>query len=251
MSNDPGNYYRSIFISDTHLGFKASKAKRLFDFLRNNQSDYLYLVGDIIDIQRMIRKSSWKDSHTQVINELLYKSNNGTQVYYITGNHDDVFRKFLHSSLRLGNIEFYNQCIYVGLDGKRYIVIHGDLVDSYVKQKYNTLVKFILHKGYNVSININIVLDQICSMFRLPTFNYVEFIKKHVKQAMQCVDDYEIIISNYSRKHNFDGVICGHIHTPNIRNIEGITYLNCGDWVANCSAIVECHNGEWKLIRWK
>ena len=243
--------YRSIFISDTHLGFKASKAKELLDFLKNNQSDYLYLVGDIVDIQRMMRKSDWKTDHTQVIDEILLKSNNKTEVYYITGNHDSLFRKWITLNLHLGNIKFFNQYIHTGIDRKKYLVLHGDLLEKYVTKDYNPLVKFILHTGYNILLNINNIVYKICNALKIPTFNYVEYIKRFVKQASDCVDKYENVVSQYAYKNNYDGVICGHIHTPNIRDINGVTYLNCGDWVSNCSGIVEHYNGKWELVRWK
>ena len=244
-------HYRSIFISDVHLGFSLSNTKLLLNFLDNNKSDYLYLVGDILDIQRMNKKVRWGTYETDIINKILYVSKCGTQVKYITGNHDGLFRSWIDSNINIGNIELCNQYCHICAKGERYLVIHGDLVCRSLVKEYKNIVIFFLNYCYNIVLNTNAIINSILSHFRLKNINLVEFIKKHMKIITRSINKYEVILAEYARKNNYDGVVCGHIHYPNMRTIDGIFYLNCGDWVENFSAIVEHHDGKWELIRWK
>ncbi len=244
-------YYRSIFISDVHLGFNNSNPRLLLNFLDNNRSDYLYLVGDILDIQRMYKKVHWGTYETDIISKILSVSNCGTQVKYITGNHDSLFRSLIDSNINLGNIELHNKYCHICVKGEKYLVIHGDLVCRSLLKEHKTCIILFLNHCYNIVLNINLIFNSILSRFRLKNINLAGFIKEHMKIITRSINKYEVILAKYAHKNNYDGVICGHIHYPNIRIIDGIFYLNCGDWVENFSAIVEHHDGKWELIRWK
>ena len=243
--------YRAVFISDTHLGFKGSKAAQLAEFLESHHSDHLYLVGDVIDGWRMHRKIHWPEEHTRVVHRLLAKSHNGTEVHYIVGNHDEVFRSWLDWELSFGRINFCNQRDHYGLDGKRYLVIHGDLFDDLMKSGVGRAMMFVGTYGYDTLLNVNSVTDRILAQFNIAPKSLTGYAKRQTKAAMSYVLKFEALLAEHARVNQYDGVICGHIHTPDIRSIDEIAYLNCGDWVENCSAIVEHHDGRWELLRWR
>ncbi len=243
--------YRAVFISDTHLGFKGSKAGELADFLDSHHSDHLYLVGDVVDGWRMNRKIHWPAEHTRVVRQLLAKSNNGTQVHYIVGNHDEVFRSWLDWELSFGRIKFSNQREHIGLDGKRYLVIHGDLFDDLMKSGAGRAVMFLGALGYDALLAVNSLTDRVLRKFGAPSISLTSFAKRQTKGVVSYVLKFESTLAEHARQNDYDGVICGHIHTPEIRSIDEISYLNCGDWVENCSAIVERRDGTWELVRWR
>ena len=243
--------YRAVFISDTHLGFRGSRAKSLADFLESHHSDQLYLVGDIVDAWRMHRKVYWPGDHTRVVRELMAKSTNGTTVHYIVGNHDDIFRGWLEWGLALGKIKFANELDYYGLDGKRYLVLHGDQFDSLMHSGAGRVILFLGTRGYDALLSVNTVTDRLLGLFNIPPKSLTAFAKRRTKSAVSYVLKFETLLSEHARQHEYDGVICGHIHTPEIKNIQDTVYMNCGDWVENCSALVEHHDGRWELVKWR
>lgn len=242
--------YRSIFISDTHLGSRGCKAKLLNNFLKHNSSDHLYLVGDIIDGWRLKQNWYWPKSHSDVVRRILKIAKRGTQVTYVVGNHDEVLRKWLHFIPVLGNLTVVNRCDYVGLDGKRYLVIHGDMFDSLMHASSGRWLMHIGDRLYDVIIKLNDYWAILRSKLGLSYWSMSKWIKHHTKQAVTYILNFEKLLANYCRSKGYDGIICGHIHTAEIRDIDGIIYMNDGDWVESCTALVEHHDGRWEIVTW-
>jgi len=240
--------YKSIFISDIHLGTKFSKAELLLDFLKKTESENLFLVGDIIDGWAIKRKFRWYQSHSNVVQRILKKAKKGTNVYFITGNHDEFIRPF--TPLLLGDsFEVTNEIDYVGIDGKKYLVTHGDFFDMITLTKKWLAV--LGDYGYELLLNLNFLLSKIFKLFKIKSkWSLSKYIKDNVKKSVSFISDYENILSTHAKKNSYDGIICGHIHKAEMREINGIKYLNCGDWVESCTAIVETFEGEWKVIYW-
>lgn len=241
-------HYRSIFISDIHLGTKFSKAEFLLEFLRDNESENLYLVGDIIDGWAIKRKLKWAQSHSDVIQKILRKARKGTNVYFITGNHDDFLRPFL--PLILGDRLYVgNEFNYRSVEGKRFFVTHGDFFDSITMTK--KWIAVLGDYGYGALLHLNSIINFIRQTFGIRRYwSLSKYVKDNVKKSVSFISDFEGILVEHARHKGYDGVICGHIHKAEIRQIDEVTYLNCGDWVESCSAIVETQEGEWKMIEW-
>jgi len=236
--------YRSIFISDVHLGTKGSKAELLLIFLRYAECDNLFLVGDIFDGWRLKRNWYWAEDHSTVVQKILRMGRKGTKIYYIPGNHDEFMRQFLEHSF--GNIELHNEMIYKAVNGKQYIIIHGDKFDIVTMN-----MKWIAHAGdwaYTLLLNINTAIHWFRSYFRLPYWSLSKWAKHKVKEAVNFIGNYERSLINYARIKQVDGVICGHIHSSNISVIDGIEYMNSGDWVESCTALVEHLDGTWEIV---
>lgn len=239
--------YRSIFISDVHLGAKMSQADSLLEFLKTVECDTLYLVGDIIDGWALGKSFYWPQSHNDVVQKLLRRSRKGEKIVYLPGNHDEFLRSFGEHDF--GNIHLVDSVVHTGLDGKKYLVIHGDQFDAVISK-----MKWLAHFGswaYDTIIAFNVLFARIRKMLNLPYWSLSAWAKYKVKQAVNFISDFEDNLTNYARVKDADGIICGHIHHPNIRKIDGLTYLNCGDWVESLSAVVEHTDGTWELIIWK
>lgn len=241
--------YNSIFISDVHLGSKGCKADELCDFLKHNTAKHLYLVGDIIDGWRLRRKYYWPQSHMNVIRRILTAAKRDTNVTYVVGNHDDALRFLLPYDVHLGNIDLVNQCRHEAINGKSYMVIHGDLFDTALRNK----LQWLYHFGdmlYNILLNINVVVSAVRNYFNMPYWSLSAYLKNKTKEAVSYLSDFEDLITDYCKKQNADGVICGHIHRADIKKIKNIEYMNDGDWVESCTALVEHHDGRWEIIHW-
>ena len=241
--------YKSIFISDVHLGSKGCKAELLCDFLKHNTSEHLYLVGDIVDGWRLRRKFYWPQSHTNVIRRILTAAKRDTKVTYVVGNHDEVLRGLLPYGIHFGNIDLVNQCRYKALNGKTYMVIHGDMFDGVLRTK----LQWLYHLGdilYNILLSINVVVAKIRSYFDLPHWSLSQYLKNKTKEAVSYVNNFEELITNYCSKQKADGVICGHVHRAEIKTINNIDYMNDGDWVESCTALVENYDGSWEIVTW-
>ena len=244
------NAYKSIFISDIHLGSKGCKADLLCDFLKHNVAENLYLVGDIIDGWRLKRKFYWLQSHTNVVRRILTASKRETKVIYVIGNHDDVFRGLLPFDMWFGNIELVNQCRHLGINGKTYMVIHGDIFDGVLRTK----LQWLYHLGdflYNILLDVNIFVSKVRNWFGLPHWSLSAYLKHKTKEAVSYLSNFEELITEYCAKQKADGVICGHIHHADIKTINGIEYMNDGDWVESCTALVEHYDGKWEIIQWQ
>lgn len=242
--------YRSIFISDIHLGSRGCKAELLCNFLKYNTADNLYLVGDIIDGWRLKKRWHWPQEHSNVIRKILTAAKRGTQVKYIIGNHDEVFRRWLHFIPSVGNLHILNRDDYTGVDGKRYLVIHGDMFDTLMHVSSGKLIMHIGDKLYDFIIQLNDIWAKIRYKLGLPYWSMSKWIKHHTKQAVSYVLSFEKLLADYCKNKGYDGIICGHIHTADIRDIDGIIYMNDGDWVESCTALVEHHDGRWEIIHW-
>jgi len=240
--------YRSIFVSDIHLGTKDSRADLLNDFLTYNTCENLYLVGDIIDGWRVQQKKwHWKKSYTKLVRKILKLSSNGTKVIYVTGNHDEFLRPFV-GTFTLGNIEFVNHKEHVCIEGKRYLVVHGDMFDGITRLA--PWLSFLGDKAYDTLLWLNNEFNWWRHKFGFGYWSLSKYLKYKVKKAIDFVFKFELNITQYAIKRKFDGVICGHIHTPEIKTVNGITYMNSGDWVESCSALVENHDGSWEIVYW-
>jgi len=241
--------YKSIFISDIHLGTRGCKAEQLCDFLKNNTSENLYLVGDIIDGWRLRRKYYWPQSHTNVVRRILTAAKRDTQVVYVVGNHDESLRDLLPFDIHFGNIELVNQWRYKAINGKTYMIIHGDMFDTALRNK----LTWLYHFGdmlYTQLLLINTVLVKIRKWFGLPYWSLSAYLKNKTKEAISFMSDFETLITDYCNKQKADGVICGHVHKADIKMIKNIEYMNYGDWVESMTALVENWNGKWEIISW-
>jgi UDP-2,3-diacylglucosamine pyrophosphatase LpxH len=239
--------FRAIFISDVHLGTPGSQAQRLLEFLRHTESRELYLVGDIVDGWQLKRRWYWHQSHNDVIQKVLRKARKGTRVTYIAGNHDEAMRHFL--GLAFGGIDICDEAVHVTADGRRLLVIHGDLFDAVVQG-----AKWLAYLGdwlYMVSLKVNRGFNNARAKLGLPYWSLAQFLKHRVKNAVSYIGKFEEALAHEARRRGFDGVVCGHIHKAEIRDIGGILYCNDGDWVESMTALVETEAGELRVIDWK
>lgn len=241
--------YRSIFVSDVHLGTRDCKADLLNNFLKHNDCDTLYLVGDIIDGWRMQQnRLRWRQSHSNVIRRVLGCAKRGTRVIYVAGNHDEFLRPMIPMGISFGRVEICNQAEHLGADGRRYLVTHGDLFDG-----ITGLAPWLASLGdwaYDAVLWLNTRFNYIRHRMGFGYWSLSGYLKHRVKKAVDFIFQFEHNLAAYCKKRGFDGVICGHIHHAEIRDIDGITYMNDGDWVESCTALVEHHDGGWELVRW-
>jgi len=241
--------YRSIFISDVHLGTKDSQADKLNNFLKHNSCDTLYLVGDIIDAWKIQQnKWRWKQSHTNVVRRVLGHAKRGTKVIFIAGNHDEFLRPMIPYGFSFGLIEIHNQIEHIGADGKHYLVVHGDMFDGITRLA--PWLSFLGDKAYDIILSLNSKLAWIRHRMGFGYFSLSRFLKHRVKKAVDFIFHFEHNLAAYCKKRGFDGVICGHIHHAEIKEIDGVVYMNDGDWVESCTALVEHHDGRWEIVTW-
>ena len=238
-------HYRSIFISDLHLGTPGCQADALLVFLKNYTCDNLYLVGDIVDGWQLRRKWYWPQSHNDVVQKLLRKARKGCKVIFVPGNHDEFGRHFLDHSF--GGIEIREEAVHVTADGKKLWVIHGDYFDGVIQ-----CAKWLAYVGdslYELTLKLNRHLNQLRARLGLPYWSLSAYLKQKVKKAVNFISDFEVAVANEARKLGYQGVVCGHIHHAEIRNIDGILYCNDGDWVESCSALVEHADGRLEILK--
>ena len=237
---------RTVFLSDTHLGFKGCRAEFLLDFLRRVECEQIYLVGDIIDVWSLTRSFYWPQAHNDVIRTILGKAKHGTQVVYVPGNHDRPFRD--HDGLVLGNVEIRRQAVHCTADGRWLLVLHGDEFDSIVRA--SPLLESVGSQAYAIALTLNRWLNTLRRALGYPYWSLSAFLKDRVKNAVKYIANFERAIAAEARRRGLDGVVCGHIHRAEIRDIDGITYCNDGDWVESCTALVEDFQGRLSLLRW-
>ena len=243
----PQYRFRSIWISDTHLGTPSCQAALLLEFLRHSESTYLYLVGDIIDGWQLKQRWYWHQNHNDVVQKILRKARKGTQVTYIAGNHDEIVRNFL--GLAFGGIEIREEAIHRTADGRRFLVIHGDMFDAVVQG-----AKWLAYLGdslYTLTLKLNQWFNHLRAKLGFPYWSLAQFLKHRVKNAVSYIGNFEAALSGEAQRRGFDGVICGHIHKAEIREVNGILYCNDGDWVESLTALVETEAGELKIIDWR
>ena len=240
--------YRTIWISDLHIGSTQCQADVLLDFLKYNECEKLYLVGDIIDFWALSKKVYWPRDHNTVIQKILRKARHDTQVVYIPGNHDENIRDY--ENYVFGDIVVKTSDIHTTVLGKKFLIVHGDEYDTIAK--YHKWIAKLGSKGYDLLLDINRWLRAFRRLFGIQSqFSLAAFVKFKVKNAVQFISDYEESIVNTLKDGNLDGVICGHIHHAEIKDIGGFLYVNTGDFVESCSAIVEHFDGNLELVRWQ
>ena len=243
-----GHAYRCVFISDTHLGTRGCRGAFLADFLRQASCDQLFLVGDIIDGWRLRKSWYWDESHDEVLRQILRKARSGTEVTYIPGNHDEMFRAWLPLGLEIAGIELRAESTHVTAAGLRLLVTHGDAFDSVVR--YAKFLAVLGDSAYTFALITNRWFNAIRRQFGYPYWSLSAWLKRQVKGAVKAIDRFEVALANEARRRGFDGVVCGHIHHAEMREINGVLYLNDGDWVESCTALVEHHDGRLELIDW-
>ena len=239
--------FRTIWISDIHLGTTGCQAARLLEFLQATESETLYLVGDIIDGWQLKRRWYWDQTHNNVVQNVLKKAKKGTEVIFVPGNHDEAIRQVIN--LDFGGIRIRDELVHVTANGKRMLVLHGDRFDGVI-----ACAKWLAYVGdslYTMILKFNQVYNKWRARAGLPYWSLSQYLKLKVKNAVSYITSFEQALAAEARRKGVDGVICGHIHKPEIRDIDGITYCNDGDWVESLSALVEAHTGELRLVSWQ
>ncbi|MFM2445599.1 MAG: hypothetical protein RI936_46 [Pseudomonadota bacterium] len=238
--------YRAIFISDVHLGTRGCQAGFLLDFLRHTESERLYLVGDIVDGWAMKRGFYWHPSHNDVVQKVLRKARKGTRVIYVPGNHDELGRQFC--GLAFGQIQIAEEAEHELLDGRRLWVVHGDLADGVMQH-----ARWLAHLGdaaYDFALWLNRHFNRLRIRLGWDYWSLSQYLKHRVKNAVSFISDFESVLVHEARRRGYDGVVCGHIHQAEIREVEGLLYCNDGDWVESLTALVETLEGELRIVRW-
>lgn len=238
---------RSIFLSDIHLGTRACQAGRLLDFLRHYESDYLYLVGDIADFWAMHRAIYWSAEQNTVVQKVLKRARHHARVVYVPGNHDEALRQYAGTSF--GDIHVVEDCVHEAADGRRYLVVHGDAFDAVTR--YQRWLAVLGDRAYDLLVRLNVWLSWLRRKLGLRGYwSLAGYAKRRVKTAVSFIFDFEKSVVHYARERGYDGVICGHIHAAALKEIDGIAYVNCGDWVDSCTAILEHADGRLELVDW-
>ena len=238
--------YRTVWISDIHLGTRGCKAEFLLDFLKHTRCETLYLVGDIIDGWRLKRSWYWTDAQTEVVQEILRMSRRGTKVVYIPGNHDEALRDYL--GLVMGGVLIQDEATHELADGRRLLVLHGDQFDTVVR--YARWLAMLGDVAYTHLLAANTALNAMRRRFGMPYWSLSQYLKHRVKNAVEYISRFEDCVADEARRRGVDGVVCGHIHHAEMRDIDGILYCNDGDWVESCSALVEDKTGALSILYW-
>ena len=238
---------QSIFISDVHLGFPGCSADYLCEFLDQTRSENLFLVGDIIDFWYLRKRKYWPSSHSRVVRKILRKAQEGTRVVLVPGNHDETLRQY--NGMRIGPIEVHDHLVHETVDGRRLLVLHGDQFDSVVR--CSPLLAVIGSGLYGALLVMNRWINAARRRFGLEYWSLAAYLKNKVKNAVQYISRFEEAVVTAARRERVDGVICGHIHRAEITRFENITYMNCGDWVESCTALVEHFDGRIELLQWR
>lgn len=238
--------FRTIFISDLHLGTPGCQAEMLLDFLVHHDAETYFLVGDIIDGWRLKRGWHWPSSHNDVVQHILAKAREGARIIYIPGNHDEGLRSYLGT--HFGGVEVLRNAVHATLDGRRFLVTHGDQFDAVVAN-----AAWLAHLGdraYELALWLNTQLNKVRHLWGGQYWSLSKWAKAQVKQAVNFISEYEKILTAEARRGGYDGVICGHIHSAAISKVGGLDYVNTGDWVESCTAVGERPDGQLVLIDW-
>lgn len=238
--------YRTIWISDVHLGTRGCNAELLIDFLDHVDSDTMYLVGDIIDGWRLRKRFYWPAAHNDVVWRILKRARRGTRIVYIPGNHDEMFRQF--TGLDFGGVEIRRKAMHETADGRRLLVLHGDEFDVITLAH-----RWLAHVGdaaYGLLMRLNVAINWARRRLSLPYWSLSKHAKARVKNAVEFISHYEDVVAHAAGSRGVDGVVCGHIHTADMRDIGGVAYYNDGDWVEGCTALVEHDDGRMELLDW-
>ncbi len=238
--------FRSIFISDVHLGTRGCKADFLLDFLKNTESEFLYLVGDIFDNWLLKKTWFWPQTHNDVIQKMLRKARKGTKVFFVPGNHDEFAREYVDNEF--GRVELRKELIHTSANGRRFLVMHGDEADGVML--YARWLAVLGDYAYVTALTINHWLNLVRRKLNLPYWSLSAYLKHKVKNAVQFMSNYEQAMVDIAKRRGANGVICGHIHHASMKEIDGILYCNDGDWVESCTALVEHYDGRMEILTW-
>ncbi|HYE49681.1 MAG TPA: UDP-2,3-diacylglucosamine diphosphatase [Azospirillaceae bacterium] len=238
--------YRSIWISDIHLGTRGCQAEHLLDFLKHTESDYLYLVGDIVDGWRLKKSWFWPQAHNDVVQKVLRRARKGARVFLVPGNHDEAFREFV--GLQFGGVTIVEDTVHVTADGRRLLVIHGDQFDAVVK--YAKWLALVGDGAYTALLHLNTLLNRVRRRLGFQYWSISAYLKHRTKKAVEFIGRYEDALVDEARRRQVDGVVCGHIHHAEMRDMDGILYCNDGDWVESCTALVEHMDGTLEIVDW-
>ncbi len=247
MTDIAARRYRTIFLSDLHLGARGAQAHLLLDFLKHNDADQIYLVGDIVDGWKLKNGWYWPQAHNDVVQKLLRKARKGVRVIYVPGNHDEFARDY--AGLTFGGVEVIEEAVHETADGKKMLVIHGDQFDIVVRNA--RWLAFLGDWAYDLAIVANTWLNRARRLFGVGYWSLSAWAKMKVKNAVNFIGDFEKTLAAEAGRRGVDGVICGHIHHATIKTIEGVLYLNTGDFVESCTAIVEHDGGGFEIIHWR
>lgn len=242
----PKRKFRTVWISDIHLGTRGCNAELLLDFLRGIECDTLYLVGDIVDGWRLKKGWYWPDAHNEVVRRILKLVHKGTRVVLIAGNHDEMLRPY--AGMSFGGVEVALEAVHTTADGRRLLITHGDAFDVVVL--YHRWLAFLGDQAYTLLLHLNVVLNRARKRLGLPYWSLSSYLKKRVKNAVSFIGEFEEAVARAAAERGVDGVVCGHIHSAEIRQIGAITYYNDGDWVESCTALVEARNGDLSILHW-
>jgi UDP-2,3-diacylglucosamine pyrophosphatase LpxH len=248
MSADVPNVYRfrAVFISDIHLGTRGCQAELLLDFIRHLECDALYLVGDIIDGWKMKSGWWWPQAHNDVVQKVLRMARKGCNVTYIPGNHDDFARDYC--GVHFGGVVVARDAIHQAADGRRYLVLHGDEFDGVTR--HARWLAFLGDWAYRTVLAANTIFNRVRRQFGFGYWSLSAYLKVKVKNALQFIENFEAALAEEARRRGVDGVICGHIHKAEMRDIDGVAYINDGDWVESCTALVEHADGRMEILEW-
>jgi UDP-2,3-diacylglucosamine pyrophosphatase LpxH len=238
--------YRTIWLSDIHLGLKASRTEYLFDFLQHTESEYLYLVGDIIDLWKAKRGWYWPEINNRIVRLIMDKALRGTKVVYVPGNHDEFFRDYVN--LYFAGIHITPRTEHITEDGRKLLILHGDEFDAVTLN--NKWIAKLGSEAYDMLIVLNHWFNWIRRKLGFGYWSLSKHLKHKVKEAVNFIGNFEQAVVHAARQHGADGVVCGHIHHAVITLYEDIQYANCGDWVESCTALAEEDNGTLRLIHW-
>jgi UDP-2,3-diacylglucosamine pyrophosphatase LpxH len=245
-TTEPRRRYRTVFLSDIHLGTRGCRTDFLLDFLRRVECDRLFLVGDIVDGWRLRKSWYWDAAHDEVIRLVLRAARNGTEVTYIPGNHDEMLRDWL--GMEFAGVRLVEEAVHVAADGRRYLVIHGDQFDGVIRY-----AKFLAHLGdwaYDWALTTNRWFNAARRRLGYPYWSLSQWLKRQVKEAVKAIDRFEVALALEAKRRGLDGVVCGHIHHAEMREVQGVLYMNDGDWVESCTALVEHDDGRFELVDW-
>jgi UDP-2,3-diacylglucosamine pyrophosphatase LpxH len=237
---------RSVFISDVHLGTRGCRADQLLEFLKSVDVDYLFLVGDIVDLWAMRRSFFWPQQHNDVLRTILGKAKGGSRVIYVPGNHDAELREFCGSVF--GNLEIRRKFVHETAAGESLLVVHGDEFDAAVK--FSPWLAKLGASAYDFTLRLNLYVNTLRRLCGFPYWSLAAWLKTRIANARDYIEAFERTAAEAARRRGVDGIVCGHIHRAGIRDMNGVRYCNDGDWVESCTALVEDMNGRLALWSW-
>ena len=240
--------YRSVFISDVHMGTRGCRAEFLADFLKATSCENLFLVGDIIDGWRLKRSWFWDTHHDEVLRLILKAARGGSNVVYVPGNHDEMLRKYISLGIEICGVKLQMEAEHTTANGKRLLITHGDSFDSVVR--HARLLALLGDWAYTTALVINRYFNMLRIKLGYPYWSLSAWLKLQVKEAVKAIDRFETALADDAKARGFDGVVCGHIHHAEMRQVNGVMYLNDGDWVESCTALVEHFDGTLELVDW-